>query len=52
MNQYLEQAAHCRQMAADAIDEVGRQFWLRMEQFWLRKAGIAPEQTSAEVVAV
>jgi hypothetical protein len=38
MNHILQQAARCRELAADAVTDGARGFWAKMEQYWLRRA--------------
>ena len=44
MADYLERAAKCRELAASSKDEKGREYWKRMEAFWLDRARQIKEQ--------
>jgi hypothetical protein len=51
MADYLENAAKCREMAAATTDERSRDYWQRMEAFWLQRADQVKDPTEpADIV--
>jgi hypothetical protein len=46
MADYLENAAKCRELAAASTNESSRDYWQRMEAFWLKRAAEPKESPS------